>query len=289
MKRKLALLLIAALIIIPFTSAFALNSMEEQVRDYLEEMTNDFRWNKGLQRMRIDLDLQAFAQEWADHMRNTNILVHRPSSERRAFMTEHDYTSIGENIVQLQTSHNAKEIAEEMMKAWMASPDHYANLTSPEYNVMGIGVAQDGRTYYACHNFGCDPKITGGVVTPEIPTGDYLPDTGEKPIPGLNYSETPVGDEGTKRAIVGPHFVIEGRNDALNGAAKIKVRQTGKNSYRYTLVDQAGNEVHTKGLVKVYMDIDPSIKRPFKVTMGGKIMQFADVEGTNYVWFVTEK
>ena len=46
MKRKLALLLIAALIIIPFTSAFALNSMEEQVRDYLEKMTNDFRWNK---------------------------------------------------------------------------------------------------------------------------------------------------------------------------------------------------------------------------------------------------
>ena len=289
MKRKLALLLIAALIIIPFTSAFALNGTEEQIRDHLQEMTNALRWEKGLQKMKIDADLQAFAQEWAEEICKTKTFIHRPSSEQRAFLKKHGYTSIGENIVQRQDSGNAKQIAEAMMKAWIASPGHYANLTNPQFNVMGIGVSRDGTNYYACHNFGCDPEIAGILPVPNPDEGGNLPETGDKPIPGLNYSETPVGDEGTKRAVVGPRFVIEGRNDALNGAAKIVTEQTGNNKYRCEPVDRDGNKVNTKGLVKVYMYVEPSTKRPLKIKVDGKETQFANVEGTDYVWFATEK
>mgnify|MGYP000912239680 FL=1 len=98
-----------------------------------------------------------------------------------------------------------------------------------------------------------------------------------------------MGDEGTKRAVVGPRFVIEGRNDALNGAAKIVTEQTGNNKYQCEPVDRDGNKVNTKGLVKVYMYVEPSIKRPLKIKVDGKETQFANVEGTDYVWFATEK
>lgn len=126
-----------------------------------------------------------------------------------------------------------------------------------------------------------ESEIPNEGIVPEV-----LPET--KGVPGLNYSEMEIGEASTNRAVIGPGYIIEGRNDVLNGAAKVNVRQTGKNSYRYTLVNQAGNEVHSHGLVKVYMYVKPSIRRPIKITIDGKVTRFADVEGTNYVWFVME-
>jgi|GEM_PF-1822495 len=44
-------------------------------------------------------------------------------------------------------------IAGEMVDGWMASPGHRANMLSPSYRYIGIGVAFDGKYYLATQDF----------------------------------------------------------------------------------------------------------------------------------------
>ena len=45
-------------------------------------------------------------------------------------------------------------LAEEMVKAWMDSPGHRANILNPQLTEIGVGAAANGSTIYATTDFG---------------------------------------------------------------------------------------------------------------------------------------
>lgn len=44
----------------------------------------------------------------------------------------------------------ATNTADEVVNAWMASPEHKANILKPDFTTMGIGIAnKNGKNYWA--------------------------------------------------------------------------------------------------------------------------------------------
>jgi uncharacterized protein YkwD len=59
-----------------------------------------------------------------------------------------DYAKLGENVY-TESGEDLSNLARRTLKEWMASPDHRANILSPEFTATGVGVARaaDGTTY----------------------------------------------------------------------------------------------------------------------------------------------
>lgn len=112
----------------------------------------------------------------------------------------------------------------------------------------------------------------------------------EKGVPGLYYSEVPGVDPLEKRAITGPGFVVYGRNRDLNGAVRVEVVPLTTKSYKNDIfiVDENGKRIHAEGTVRVYMKLPKNVKRPVVVRVEDGEMHFAEVEGTDYIWFPYE-
>lgn len=109
----------------------------------------------------------------------------------------------------------------------------------------------------------------------------------EKGVPGLPYSEIPGDDPQEMRAIIGPGHIVCSFNRDLDGAVRLKVEPVpGKNgASKVEMVDADGNVVKAKGLVRVYAKVPANAVRPIVMRMDGKTVHFAEVEGTNYIWF----
>ena len=57
----------------------------------------------------------------------------------------YDVSSVGENVV---STNARKQIAEEIVRAWQASPTHCEVLMGSTYEYMGIGIRQNGEMKY---------------------------------------------------------------------------------------------------------------------------------------------
>lgn len=114
--------------------------------------------------------------------------------------------------------------------------------------------------------------------------------TNEQDVPGLYYSEVPGEDPLEKRAITGPGYIVYGRNRDLGGAVRVEVVPLPGKNYKTDIfiVDENGEKLHPNGTVRVYMKLPKNVKRPVVVRVEGGVMHFAEVEGTDYVWFPYE-
>ena len=59
---------------------------------------------------------------------------------------------VGENIAS-NYGDTEKKVAENLMKAWMKSPGHRANILKSAYNIIGVGVYKKERYFYATQLF----------------------------------------------------------------------------------------------------------------------------------------
>jgi uncharacterized protein YkwD len=99
---------------------------------------NTLRANLGLSELSRSPELDAKAEAQADRMAKSGSIYH---SKNLAAGVSGGWTSIGENVA-MAGSVDAAQAALE------ASPDHYANMTNPAFNQVGIGVVdRDGVTY----------------------------------------------------------------------------------------------------------------------------------------------
>lgn len=69
------------------------------------------------------------------------------------------YRYVGENIAYGQRS------PEEVMNGWMNSSGHRANILSPNFEYMGIGVAKRNGVYYWTQFFAAADGLTGDIIT----------------------------------------------------------------------------------------------------------------------------
>jgi uncharacterized protein YkwD len=106
----------------------------------------------GLRALAWNGQLYCLATDWSIlmaltgsmHHRDLNAVIHAPGYG--------GYHTIGENILKGGISLTG----DEMEDAWMASPEHRANILSPAFTSIGIGLSPspDGTKIYATQNFG---------------------------------------------------------------------------------------------------------------------------------------
>lgn len=114
----------------------------------LIDATNRARAGAGLPPLAARPELTRLAQDWAQTMGQRNTLAHRP--DLRAHATR-EYV-VSENVLMTRGRVTS---AEDMVRLWMNSPGHRANILDRNARWIGVGIAEsaDGTTY-AVQNFG---------------------------------------------------------------------------------------------------------------------------------------
>lgn len=120
------------------------------IRDDVIKFTNKRRLKKGLPRLKADPQLNRAAQGHAADMDRVGRYLGHQSSDGRDFQDRideagYEWRSIRENVASGQRS------AKAVVRSWMKSPGHRANILSDDITEIGIGFAVDdatGSTYW---------------------------------------------------------------------------------------------------------------------------------------------
>src|SRR6476619_6682831 len=104
--------------------------------------TNALRASKGLPGLSVNGTLAAKARNWAEHMAASGAISHSVLTDG----VPGNWQRLGENVGRgpsVDSIHNAL----------VASPEHYANLTDPGFQSIGVGVVNANGTYYVAEVF----------------------------------------------------------------------------------------------------------------------------------------
>ncbi|WP_404451423.1 CAP domain-containing protein [Virgibacillus necropolis] len=116
-----------------------LNAYEQQV----VELTNNERVERGLEPLKVDVELSKMARDKSRDMSVNNYFSHTSPTHGSPFdMMESygiDYQSAGENIARGQRT------PEEVVNGWMNSEGHRKNILSPKFTHIGVGYVADGN------------------------------------------------------------------------------------------------------------------------------------------------
>ena len=136
------------------------------------EWTNTQRISNGLQRLTSNSQLNSAANRKVQDMFNRQYFEHEsPDGKNAGNLAEiygYEFIAIGENLALGNYGND-----ENLVKAWMDSPGHRANILSDKFTEIGIAVAQgkfEGQeTWLAVQIFGLPlsscPKIDEGLKT----------------------------------------------------------------------------------------------------------------------------
>jgi uncharacterized protein YkwD len=115
------------------------------------DLTNAERRRAGLPALRENRQLASAAQLQSEQMGSMGQMDHvipgapYPTPKDRLAAVNYAWEAYGENVAMGQRS------GSEVVAAWMNSAGHRANILSPRYTELGVGLAidADGRPYYA--------------------------------------------------------------------------------------------------------------------------------------------
>jgi len=139
--------------------------------DYVGRI-NGLRASVGVQSLQVDGELTAAAQACAQRMAATNTLSHSPDITSGITQA---WLKVGENV-------GVGPDDATIFAAFVASPHHYANLVDPDFNRVGVGVANGGGRQWTCHRF----MQVGGGAPPPASSGGGSTSSGSK-----SHSNTP--------------------------------------------------------------------------------------------------
>jgi len=119
-------------------------------------LTNENRTDDGLPALSTNALLTEAAQEKADDMAAHSYYAHvSPDGKSPLYWLQkvgYKYLNAGENLVIDRTT------SEQVVDAWMASPDHRENILRPQFTQIGVGVAegeyQGIKTTFVVQEFG---------------------------------------------------------------------------------------------------------------------------------------
>jgi len=112
--------------------------------DYAVQV-NQLRLQHNLPPLKLNAQLCDAAQAHAETMAQTGVIAHADSQGRRADYRASEagyfYHRLGENLAAGQPTW------ERALQAWLNSPDHRANLLTPDYRELGIGFTGSATRY----------------------------------------------------------------------------------------------------------------------------------------------
>ena len=111
----------------------------------LLELVNYERTRRGLRPLRPRACADAYAARWSNYLARNEVFRHQSLAP---MLRSCGARQVGENIG------NGSVSADAMMRTWMASAMHRANILNPRFTHIGLGVARssNGR-WYAVQDF----------------------------------------------------------------------------------------------------------------------------------------
>lgn len=142
LSTKFLVLVITILLIMPIFSSdkkvFINSVLAEISNQELLDLTNKQRVENGLSELKINSQLNQAAVKKAEHMIENDYWAHNSPDGTTPWVfikdAGYDYVYAGENLARGFNN------AEDAVSAWMASPDHRANILSPNYEDVGYSV-----------------------------------------------------------------------------------------------------------------------------------------------------
>ncbi|HWD64372.1 MAG TPA: CAP domain-containing protein [Solirubrobacteraceae bacterium] len=101
-------------------------------------LINQQRTSRGLPRLHANGKLNRSAQDWTRTMISRQIFTHGTNFASRISAVGFNWSTAGENIAVGYTT------PFQVVKAWMASPDHCQNILYPDFSQVGTGVLNRG-------------------------------------------------------------------------------------------------------------------------------------------------
>jgi uncharacterized protein YkwD len=144
---------------LPVSSAAAAPADQDAFIGRVLDLTNAERQKAGLAPLTLSAELQA-AQGYSEVLAASDCFGHTCGpvpdlGERDSEAGYGEWTYVGENIAAGYVS------PEEVVAGWMASPGHRANILSPSYTEIGIGLSSGGQYgVYWTEEFGA--RASGG-------------------------------------------------------------------------------------------------------------------------------
>jgi uncharacterized protein YkwD len=110
----------------------------------LLQLVNAERTHRGLHALRPGTCADGFAERWSAYLARARVLRHQSMS---TIMRSCRARTVGENI-----GYGAIT-ADAMMRLWMASSAHRANILNPSFAYIGLGAVHSGGHWYAVQEF----------------------------------------------------------------------------------------------------------------------------------------
>ncbi|MFA5510765.1 MAG: CAP domain-containing protein [Candidatus Cloacimonadaceae bacterium] len=157
MTRSASLILI---ILLAFSFAAAKTVTKSQFENQVFELTNQERAKHGLQPLIKEDGLAALARRHGEDMARYNYFRHEDregmtvGGRQKKYYKELTVLTIGENLAYFENSERVFSAAK-IVRGWMNSPGHRANILSGEYTHLGLAVALTGDKLYVVQNFCC--------------------------------------------------------------------------------------------------------------------------------------
>ncbi len=104
---------------------------------------NRLRADRGLGPLQVDGELTAIARRWATKMADAGGISHNAGF---AGQVTSNWRKLGENV-------GRGPDVEDLMRAFIASPTHLANLVDAEFASVGVGVVERGGELWTAHQF----------------------------------------------------------------------------------------------------------------------------------------
>jgi hypothetical protein len=118
-------------------------------------ITNENRAANGRKALKTEWSLNNVAQAWANHMSSVGRMEHSTNEWRASNVAKGASLCCGENIAYGYTSPGS------VVKAWMGSPGHRANILDARYTHMGVGYNAKGHFWVQV--FAAYPPVSGTV------------------------------------------------------------------------------------------------------------------------------
>ena len=128
-----------------------------QVEQAIYKQVNEQRVKAGLSPLSYSDTMQKYARMKSEDMAKNNYFDHKDKSGK--LMSDKmkadgvQYSAWGENIAYISGISDPTELANMFMKNWMNSPGHRANILSPNFKSIGVGVYKSGTKVYATQEF----------------------------------------------------------------------------------------------------------------------------------------
>ncbi len=107
----------------------------DEMRTAVLCLINEQRTADGLPKLAASEKLDRSAQGWTDSMVESDEFSHGSAFMNRISATGFNWTTVGENIA------TGYETPSSVVRAWMRSPGHCANILDPAYREVGTGVS----------------------------------------------------------------------------------------------------------------------------------------------------